>query len=411
MATTSTIEIRSPSADELPRFVEAVMTAFLEAAHEHDQEMFTSQLDPAHQYWALDGDVPVGTAGTYDIRMRVPGGELPIAGVTLVGVHASHRRRGILTQMMRRQLDDAHERGEPIAVLWASEPAIYGRFGYGVASAAASIEAERDRVTFRLPDEPSGGTRLLDEGEAAELVPAIYERIQEQRAGMVRRSESWWATRRLADPEHWRNGGGPLYRAVWEDDNGTPEAYALYRYKGTWENGIAGGKLMVREAMGTTPAATREIWRFLFGVDLVTTVNAWLLPSDHPLFLSVLDPRRLHMRVADALWVRLLDLPAALGGRSYLAEGSVVFDVRDTFCNWNDGTWTLRAEGGAGTVERGGEAELRLDVSDLGSTFLGGWTFSELERAGRVEELAPGAVERADALFRTGLRPWCPEIF
>ena len=124
MAATSTIEITSPSAEELPRFVEAVMTAFLEAANEHDQEMFTSQLDPAHQYWALDGDVPVGTAGTYDIRMRVPGGELPIAGVTLVGVHASHRRRGILTQMMRRQLDDAYERGEPIAVLWASPPPV-----------------------------------------------------------------------------------------------------------------------------------------------------------------------------------------------------------------------------------------------------------------------------------------------
>ena len=411
MAATSTIEITSPSPEELPRFVEAVMTAFLEAANEHDQEMFTSQLDPAHQYWALDGDVPVGTAGTYDIRMRVPGGELPIAGVTLVGVHASHRRRGILTQMMRRQLDDAYERGEPIAVLWASEAAIYGRFGYGVASASAAIEAERDRIVFRSPDEPSGRTRLLLEDEAARVIPGIYERIQEQRPGMVRRSESWWTTRRLADPEHWRNGGGPLYRAVWEDDDGTPEAYALYRYKGAWEGGLPGGTLQIREALGTTPQATREIWRFLFGVDLVTTVSTWLLPPDHPLFLSVTEPRRLHLRVGDGVWVRLLDIPAALAGRSYAADGSVAFDVRDTFCNWNDGTWTLRAEGGAGTVERGGEAELRLDVSDLGSTFLGGWTFAELERAGRVEEIAPGAVERADSLFRTGLRPWCPEIF
>jgi predicted acetyltransferase len=243
------------------------------------------------------------------------------------------------------------------------------------------------------------------------VIPAVYERVQAERPGMVRRSESWWATRRLADPEHWRNGGGPLYRAVWEDDDGTPEAYALYRYKGSWEGGLPGGTLQIREALGTTPRATREIWRFLFGVDLVTTVSTWLLPPDHPLFLSVTEPRRLHLRVGDGLWVRLLDIPAALAGRSYFAEGSVAFDVRDTFCNWNDGTWTLRAEGGAGTVERGGEADLRLDVSDLGSTFLGGWTFAELERAGRVEELVPGAVERADALFRTGLRPWCPEIF
>src|SRR3954447_26752042 len=140
MAAPSTIEIRSPTAEELPQFIETVMTGFLEAVTDHDTTMLASQLDPTHQYWALDGDVPVGSAGTYDLDMRVPGGELPIAGVTLVGVHASHRRRGILTQMMRRQLDDAHERGEPIAVLWASEASIYGRFGYGVASASAGIE-------------------------------------------------------------------------------------------------------------------------------------------------------------------------------------------------------------------------------------------------------------------------------
>jgi predicted acetyltransferase len=411
VAATATIEIRSPTEDELPRFVQAVMTAFLETANEHDEKMFTSQLDPEHQYWALDGDVPVGTAGTYDIRMRVPGGELPVAGVTLVGVHPSHRRRGILTQMMRRQLDDAHERGEPIAVLWASEASIYGRFGYGVASASAGIEAERDRMVFRPPDEASGRARLISEDEAARVIPPIYERIQQERPGMVRRSESWFTSRRLADPEHWRGGGGPLYRAVWEDDSLTPQAYALYRYKGEWDGGLPSGTLQIREALGTTPEATREIWRFLFGVDLVTTVSTWLLPPDHPLFLSVTEPRRLHFRVGDGIWVRLLDIPAAFGGRSYAAEGSVGFDVRDPFCNWNDGTWTLRAEGGAGTVERGGKADLRLDVSDLGSTFLGGWTFAELERAGRVEELAPGAVERADALFRTGLKPWCPEIF
>src|SRR4051812_5784526 len=387
------------------------MTAFLETANEHDEKMFTSQLDPEHQYWALDGDVPVGTAGAYDIRMRVPGGGLPVAGVTLVGVHPSHRRRGILTQMMRRQLDDAHARGEPIAVLWASEASIYGRFGYGVASASAGIETERDRMVFRPPDEASGRARLISEDEAARVIPPIYERIQQERPGMVRRSESWFTSRRLADPEHWRGGGGPLYRAVWEDDSLTPQAYALYRYKGAWDGGMPSGTLQIREALGTTPEATREIWRFLFGVDLVTTVSTWLLPPDHPLFLSVTEPRRLHFRVGDGIWVRLLDIPAAFGGRSYAAEGSVGFDVRDPFCNWNDGTWTLRAEGGAGTVERGGKADLRLDVSDLGSTFLGGWTFAELERAGRVEELAPGAVERADALFRTGLKPWCPEIF
>src|SRR4051812_5083429 len=200
------------------------MTAFLETANEHDEKMFTSQLDPEHQYWALDGDVPVGTAGTYDIRMRVRGGELPVAGVTLVGVHPSHRRRGILTQLMRRQLDDAHERGEPVAVLWASEAAIYGRFGYGMATTSIKLEADRDRMVFRPPDEPSGRTRLVDEDESRALVPGIYARARVDRAGMLDRTADWFTDYRLADPEHWRDGGGPMLRAIWEDDEGEPQA-------------------------------------------------------------------------------------------------------------------------------------------------------------------------------------------
>ena len=215
---------------------------------------------------------------------------------------------------------------------------------------------------------------------------------------------------RLADPEHWRHGGGPMFRAVWEDVEGEPQAYALYRSHGKWEDGIPAGELHVREAIGATPQATREIWRFLFGVDLIKTVKTWHLPPDHPLFLSVTEPRRLHASSGDALWVRLVDMPAALGERSYAADGELAFSVRDDFCPWNEGTWTLRSEGGR-VVERGGEADLRLGAVDLGSVYLGGWDFTALQRAGRVEELTPGAVERADALFRTAAQPWCPEVF
>ena len=123
--------------------------AFLEEPHEDDISRWARHLDPGHQYWALDGDVPVATAGTYDHRIRIPGGDIPIAGVTLVGVHPSHRRRGILRELMRRQLDDAHERGEAVAVLWASEAAIYGRFGYGMAT--TSVRHRRRARPDRLP--------------------------------------------------------------------------------------------------------------------------------------------------------------------------------------------------------------------------------------------------------------------
>jgi predicted acetyltransferase len=409
--TASGIEIRSPSADELERFVLTVETAFLEQPNEADVERWRTELEPSRQYWALDGDAPVGSAGTYNHRLRIPGGEVPIAAVTLVGVHASHRRRGILTQLMRRQLDHAHELGEPVAALFATEGSIYGRFGYGVATTAVSIEADRDRMRFRPPDEPAGRIRLVDEEESRELFPPIYARVQERTPGMLARHESWWRLYRLADPEHWRWGAGPMFRAVWEDADGEPQGYALYRNRSKWEDGIPSGTLESREALGATPQAMREVWRFLLGVDLIKTAKAWLLPPDHPLFLSVTEPRRLHASSGDGLWVRLVDLPAALEARSYATDATVTFDVRDAFCSWNEGTWTLRAGGGRASVEQGGEPDLRLDVADLGSTYLGGWTFAALERAGRVEELVAGAVERADALFRTPAQPWCPEIF
>ena len=405
------ITVCSPAAEELERFARAVVTAFLEGPHDEDVKRWQEQLDPARQHWALDGDVPVGTAGTYDHRLRIPGGEVPIAAVTLVGVHPSHRRRGILRELMRRQLDHEHERGSPVAALWATEGSIYGRFGYGVATTAVQIEADRDRMRFRPPDEPAGRTRLVDEEEAHALFPPIYARVQERTPGMLARHESWWRSYRLADPEHWRFGSGPMFRVVWEDEDGEPQAYAMYRYRSKWEAGIPSGTLESREALGATPQAMREIWRFLFGVDLVKTVKTWALPPDHPLFLSVTEPRRLHASSGDALWVRLLDLAAALEARSYAADGAVTFDVRDAFCSWNEGVRTLRADGGRGTVEQGGEPDLRLDVADLGSTYLGGWTFAALERAGRVEELSAGAVQRADALFRTPTQPWCPEVF
>jgi predicted acetyltransferase len=409
--TASGIAIRSVEESELKRFLETVESSFGEELNEDDIERWKPHLDLERQFWAWDGDAPVGTAGTYDKRMSIPGGELAAAGVTMVGVLPSHRRRGILTQLMRRQLDDAHERGEPLAVLWASEAPIYGRYGYGVATRSTRIEADHDRMAFRAPDEPAGRTRLIDDAEAMELIPAIYERIQAATPGMFERTQGWWTSFRFADPERWRHGAGPMYRAIWEDDDG-PEAYALYRIRGSWDEGVPGGKLEIREALGMTPQATREIWRFLFGVDLVKSVNAYALPPDHPLFLSVTEPRRLKMTMGDGLWVRLLDVEAALAARSYAADGAVVLELGDPFCEWNEGTWTLEvAAGKAGVTRAGGEPELRLDVSDLGSAYLGAFSFSSLQRAGRVEELAGGAIERADALFHTAAQPWCPEIF
>jgi predicted acetyltransferase len=355
-----------------------------------------------------DGGAIVGGAGAFSLRMTVPGGAaLPTAGVTIVGVLPTHRRRGILRSMMRAQLDDVRERGEPLAALWASEETIYGRYGYGLASLILQFEIPRVHGAFRAGLEQVGSVRFVEPGEAAQLVPPVYEAVRRVTPGMFERTDSWWEHRLLADPPAFRFGGSPKHIAVLEVD-GTPEAYAIYRLHVAFGNLGPETKLKTIEVMGAAPAATASIWRYLLDVDWTQAVSAGAQPVDSPLFLLLARPNLAGPTMLDGLWVRLVDVGAALSGRSYAAGGRVVFEVRDEFCPWNEGRWKL--EGGE-AARTGDEADLAIDVADLASAYLGGFTFRELLRAGRVEELREGAVTRADELFHTGVVPWCPEIF
>jgi predicted acetyltransferase len=397
--------ISSPTQEEMPEFIRLVEAAFGHEPQDEEIERWARTLEPERMLWVSDGDLKVATAGAFTFQLAIPGGEVPAAGVTMVGVLPSHRRRGILTQMMREQIDDVRQRGEPLAILWASEASIYGRFGYGLATKAAKISVDRDRAVFRDRAEPVGATRLVTREQAAELLAGVYDRVRLQTPGMFDRSREWWDASTLADPEHARRGGGPLFYAVFELD-GDPEAYALYRLKGNWDEGVPNSTLVMREVMATSSLALREIWRFLFGVDLVARLETWGLPPDYPLFLMLTEPRRLRMTLGDALWLRLVDLEAALHARSFAGTEPVVLDVRDSFCPWNEGAWRIPE------IERtDAEPDLRLDAADLGSTYLGGVSFAELASAGRLEELREGAIERAEALFRTAVTPWCPEVF
>jgi predicted acetyltransferase len=332
----------------------------------------------------------------------------------MVAVLPTHRRRGILTTLQRAQLDDVHERGEPIAALWASSESLYGRYeslygryGYGMASLAGEIDLAKEYAGFAAPVEPVGQVQLVSHEEALAVFPQVWDRVAPETTGMLTRSRDWWEVRRLLDLPERREGGGEHVRAVLEID-GRPEGYALYRIHQLFERGDSAGFVNVIEAIGATPAATRETWRFLLGIDWVASVKARLLPVDHPLFFLLAHPRRMRFRVGDGVWIRLVDVGAALSARSYAAGGAVVFDVADAFCPWNEGRWKL--EGGE-AAKSGDEPDLRLDVTALASVYLGGFTFAQLARAGRVEELRDGAVARADDLFRTDRAPWCPEIF
>lgn len=379
--------------------------AFGDEARDDDLERHRKMLVRERFYAAYDDGLPVGTAADFPFTLTVPGGELAAGGVTWVAVLPSHRRRGILTQLMRQELDDLHERGEPLAVLWASEAAIYGRFGYGVAAPHFEMNADKARFSFRDDPGPTGKVRLLSLEEALEPCMHVYERLRPVMPGFITRSREWWETYRLADPEQWRRGASPKYVAVIELD-GEPSAYGIYRVKSDWDAGFPKGTVRVVEALGTTPAAERELWRFLFGIDLTVKVESRLDPAS-ALFLMVVDARSLHARLLEGLWVRLVDVGAALAGRSYASDDTVVVDVRDEFCPWNAGRWSV----GRSPRRTDEAADLELDVADLASAYLGAFSFTRLAAAERVREVREGALARADELFRTARPPFCPEDF
>jgi len=391
--------------DEYGRAIFGIGQYFGAAPDEERLQRFSKVLDIERMHAALDGGQVVGGAGAFSFDFSVPGGTLPCAGVTVVGVYPTHRRRGALRLLMDTQLRDVHERGEPIAALWASEETIYGRFGYGLASWVGEVKIAREWNAFAQPLERRGQARFVTPEQALELFPPVWEALRRERPGVISRTHDWWELRTLRLPDEEK--ANPK-RFVVLDLDGETQAYAIYRPHPSFAEGVSNARTEVVEAIGATPQATAELWRFLLDIDWTATFEAELLPPDHPLFLLLANPRRAKYRLGDGLWVRLVDVGAALSGRAYRGEGSIVLDVRDAVCPWNEGRWKL--EGGS-AARTDADADIALDVSALGSAYLGAVSFDELRSALRVEELVDGAVQRADALFGWRPLPWCPEIF
>jgi predicted acetyltransferase len=257
----------------------------------------------------------------------------------------------------------------------------------------------------RTPLERRGRVRFVMREEANELFPPVHAAVRSERPGMPSRSKEWWELRRLRMPDE--EEASPRRFVVLELD-GAIQAYALYRQHFSWEGAAPTSRLEVLEALGTAPQATAEIWRFLLDIDWYATLEVSHLPLDHPLFLLLANPRRARFWFFDCLWVRLVDVGAALSGRAYAVDGRVVFELHDAVCPWNHGRWKLEGGEASRTDEA---ADLALDVDALGSAYLGATSFAQLRDALRVDELVDGALARADALFAWRPLPWCPEIF
>jgi predicted acetyltransferase len=408
------IEVRSITPDEVARVRDVLATAF--GGGDPDESwnpVWENVFETDRIIAAYEGDEMVGVAGNFTFDMTIPGGTLPTAGLTIVGVLPTHRRKGILNKLMRAQFEDAQTHGESASILWASEEIIYQRFGYGMASRQMQIELDRGHGGFRNDPGPSGRTRLLTPQEALKVLPGIYDRVRAATPGMLARHAKWWEFHRLFDPKSGRDGASPMYRVVWEND-GQAEGYALYRIKERWNfaTGLPEGEVWVLECVAASPDAHRELWRYIYGIDLAQTVKGYGMALDDPLPLISLEPRHLRLRLSDALWLRVVDVKGALSARSYAADDTITFELTDAFCPWNEGRWTLTVSDSEGTLEKASNAaDIALDTFDLGATYLGGTTFNELARGGRVAELTPGAIHRADSMFRTDRQPWHPEIF
>jgi predicted acetyltransferase len=364
------------------------------------------------------GEAVIGTTGAYSLQMAVPGAVLPVAGITAVSVLPTHRRRGVLRSLMRRQLAGIAARGEePVAALWASETPIYGRYGYGKATANAYFRFERGDGGLNpyTPDDPTVRLRLADPRAVTAELAKTYESVLPGQPGFFARSEDWWG-RVLHDPPEERHGLGPL-RCLLAEDAAGPRGYALYAGAERWDDptGLPDGHLTVREVLGADPAAGAALWHNLLTRDLVTVVTAEYRSAEDPLLYQLLDPRRARAQVSDGLWVRVIDLPAALAGRAYSGPVDVVLEVTDELLTGNAGRWRLRAgDPGSSSVtcqRTDAPADLALDVRELGAAYLGGTRLGTLAAAGLVRELRPGRLGPLSAALTWDPAPWCPQLF
>ncbi|MEU7042919.1 GNAT family N-acetyltransferase [Streptomyces varsoviensis] len=410
-----TIEIRALASADWDQWLATLELGFGGVPVSAEQrELWRELFDTGRPVGAWEDGEVVGTAGAVAFRLTVPGGAaVAAAGVTTVSVPPTHRRRGILRSMMRRQLSDFRSWGEPLAILVASEPAIYGRFGYGGATRSLSAEIDTNLVRPAVPagtDDIRLRLRPADTDEARAVCESVYARRVGARPGMLARQPGW--DRQVTfDPESRREGASPL-QCVLAEAGGETVGYARYAVRPGWTPAGPDGTVLLRDIEALTSAAYAALWRYLFGIDLTTRISVQSRPVDDALLHLVSDDRRCRLGVRDSLFVRLVDVGAALAARTYQTPVDVVLDVADPFCPWNEGRWRLTGDAKGASCERTDEpADLELSVRELGAAYLGGVSLTALAAGGRVREAREGALAEAAVAFGSAVAPWLPHSF
>jgi predicted acetyltransferase len=404
------LPLRAATPDDFQKASVLLFGLFHRAVDQEVQDLDRRIWEADRSLVVTEGDEVVAHTSSAGRELTVPGAVLPAAHVTGVGVAPTHRRRGLLTRLMARQLRDLLDAGrEPLAVLWASEARIYPRFGYGLAS--THLELTIDNREVRLPAATTAGR--LRTGSPTDLYPELtklYDTLRPERPGWSSRNEDWWA-QVLADFPSSREGATERRLVLHEGDGGV-DGYALWRSKRDWTVTGPNAEVHVSEIAAANPEAYAALWRFLLGIDLARRVTYGFAAVDDPLLYLASDPRQLNTHFSDGLWARLVDLPAALGARRYASDLDVVFEVSDPILPENAGRWRVAGGPGGATCERTtAEPDLACDIADLGAAYLGGSSLAALAAAGRVRELRPGALHPASTAFGWYRLPSAPEVF
>lgn len=400
------MDLRIITDDEVSAFREVLLTTFgtdVEADPGGD-DRFRALVGKNQAWGAFDQGTLVATAATFDHTIGLPGGTtLPIAGLTMVTVRPTHRRRGLLRKLLDLHFADARDRGYAASGLWASEAGIYGRFGYGIAAHNDVVQIERAGELTVAAGRELDDVQWIDEAQARLMLPAIYERATAMRPGALRRSEAWWRERRFLEVPLMR-GGASRRRHVIARRGDSLVGYLVFRQRGGFTDGIASGKAEINELIAIDTRAEATLWRLALGMDLYPTVSWWNAPIDDSLPWLVGDSRRIKRQRVDNLWLRIDDVAAALGARRYAADGVIRFAI-DEAC------WELAVVDGRGRCTPTTQTpDLRLDRPSLGALYLGGTSATQLARAELVRG-EPSAIATTDRLFASAIAPWCPEIF
>jgi predicted acetyltransferase len=409
----TSLELRKITPDELPDFVRRESVAFANILSDDDVKSGSLGFEFDRSMAIFDHGRIVGTTGAYAYTLTLPGlTTAPAAGVSWVSVYPTHRRRGLLRAMMARQLDDIQERGESLAILYASEGSIYGRFGYGIATDRFGYSIELEHASFSTPVHYDGTVDFIEHSEARAVLPPLYDRARLLQPGANDRKGYWWQYFFDVPPRDVTGKNARFYLLA-RSPSGEPEGYAVYRVTRDWPNGRRSHTLALHELFAANTGAYAALWGLLLHLDLINDVETENSPIDEPVRWLLADPRALRIRYRhDGMWVRIVDVAGALAARRYAAEGTVVIEVQDRFHPATAGRFRLDGSPEGATCSRTSEsAELVVQVEDLGAVFLGGNSVTGLARAGRVDEEAHGALRKADVMFASAPQPWGTTLF